>query len=141
MRSLLFALLPAAIPGCSVFAPDCTMVGCRSGIHVTFAAPPTQPYRVELLLGDDATEPVSVQECTRAQGDCPPVFFPLHRSGERARLRVTTAAGSVTTTAQLLDYRRTQPNGPDCPPTCFTATLEAFLPGTPTSGDRPAAAI
>ena len=141
MRRLLLALLPAALIGCDALSPrECTLIGCTSGILVTFASPPTQPYRVELLLGDDATEPALVEECTRADGRCGSVFFPIHDPGERARLRVTTATGTVTTTARPLDYVRSQPNGRDCPPTCYLATLEAALPPASAEGARVRAA-
>ena len=140
MRCVLFALLPVVLLGCDVLAPACSMAGCMSGVRVAFATPPTQPYRVELLLGDDAVVPVAVEECTRADGRCAPVFFQVQRPGERARLRVTIGAGSVTTAAQVLTYQRSQPNGSDCPPTCYIATLAAPLPSAALSGDPRAAA-
>ena len=131
MRHAFPALLALSLAGCDVFAPACTEIGCYSGVSVTFATPPQVAHRVELLVEGDAGESPAAYECT-LDGGCPPVFFRDFRRTGSVRVRVTTAAGTTTTEPQSLVYVRTQPNGPDCPPTCFIATVEAALPATST---------
>ena len=129
-RSLLVALgLGAlglgALSGC--FA--CELRGCDSGllVQLTPTPPPTEPYRVELLV-PGAQEPSYAYECDRSSA-CPssiirfPDLLPL-----RVWVRVTMAGDSRITKFTNVDYETSSPNGRSCGPTCVHAIVTAEVP-------------
>jgi len=115
----------ATAPGCSnPFGRTCTLIGCQGGIRVTFEAPPPHGTLVEL------EGPIGVPwrvECG-VDLDCSAGIFFADFTPEHVSVRVTTSAGEVNEHFQLT-YQEFQPNGEDCSPTCWTATVVVGLPG------------
>jgi hypothetical protein len=126
----LAALVSLALASCDLFEPGpqvCTLIGCAGhGLVVQFDRPPSLPVRVEAyVLGDPL--PVVV-ECPDPRqcvaGVLFPSFFP-----ENVRIKVLYAQAS-TERQQRITYITTQPNGPDCAPTCRSGIIVVPLPQT-----------
>jgi hypothetical protein len=121
------------------FAEECTLVGCSSFL------------RVELLFASQLTKDdvqVVVEHsghsfsCSFGSDDDPchqgfqPGFDPgstgnpthlvvlINESPEQLRITATSSAGSESVLVEP-DYQRSQPNGPDCEPTCHSASTTA----------------
>jgi hypothetical protein len=112
-------------------ARGCTLIGCSSGVTIDLAALPLQPglqSKVTLCVDD---------HCTSRSPNASPLFdafadIPYHE--ERAvtvSIIMIGPEGAVlahsSTTAHLV---RVQPNGSDCPPTCYSAHLRLTTTGT-----------
>jgi hypothetical protein len=54
------------------------------------------------------------------------VFFPSF-TPHHVLIRIITPAGE-TVREVYPEYEPSQPNGPECPPTCFTAYVDVDLP-------------
>jgi hypothetical protein len=103
----------------------CTEIGCDDGLRVQLdGAPAGGIVRVELLPAGD-TGPRYVVECAATQGCANGAWFPGF-TGDYAVVRVTTSDGSVSREVRPT-YAVMQPNGPDCPPTCRTASVTVSL--------------
>ena len=126
-------LLALALAGCDIIDPkDCSVRGCFSGVQVEFAEPPGQSYTVELLVErGGALVSIAARDCTQGALCRDFVVFESAPLEGSVRVRVTTAAGTATSAPQPLAYERSQPNGPDCPPVCYLATVLATLPAEP----------
>ncbi len=57
----------------------------------------------------------------------PLLFFPKF-TPDNVAVRVSTPAGTLTTTLQRPVYHTNYPNGKGCGPACTTATVNATLP-------------
>ena len=113
--------LAAGLGGCGSILDGvdaCTLIGCASGLHVTLAAPPPGPVRIEVT--DAATGSTRAIDCA-AGGQCTGAllqdFFPT-----RVTVRVTTASGT-STQSFTPRYTLSRPNGDDCPPVCRQAVV------------------
>ncbi|MBL9027535.1 MAG: hypothetical protein JNL21_35415 [Myxococcales bacterium] len=137
--------------------PACENRGCLNALLVDFAGAelPSGAYVLE-LAGDGRTArcEVSFPMSWRAdepdpkpcQGDLPALLAPIWKNGETVgiesvtiaaapetlRLSLTSADRAVATLATSPVYQKTQPNGPDCEPTCRigTATAEVLTGGS-----------
>ena len=123
--SILVAVI--AVTSCGPAAPEaraCTLIGCESGVAVDLSATPSGAFSVELtpIPGGEAT----LKECTTA-ASCGRSLFFAGVSADSVEVKVTTAAGtrSVRTRAA---YFTSQPNGPQCDPTCRQARVAVELP-------------
>lgn len=96
----------------------CTMIGCESGVRVEFAQAPPHPFTVQVTFPDGTSQSAS---CDRP-GSCVDGVFFAGDTPDRVTVRVTTATGTATHSLEPV-YRSTQPNGPDCPPTCRQGTV------------------
>jgi hypothetical protein len=120
---LAVAAVTSAGTGCDNPFGGCTLVGCFSGITVTFDAAPPPGTVVEL------ESPLSVPwrvECGvdwDCQFDIP--FYEFTPSS--LTVRVVTPTGEVTESLNP-EYRNRQPNGGGCGPTCRVATIQIELP-------------
>ena len=102
----------------------CTEIGCVNGLAVRLPRVPTGTWRVEVThLGTGALRAV---DCTPAA--CGATIFLADFQPGHVRVRVTTAGGTRETDVRPA-YRTSQPNGPDCPPTCVQTEVEMTLPG------------
>lgn len=106
----------------------CTLIGCDSGVtlHLTEATADRGPLRVRLCVDGECTE----QRADQGRGTA---IVGVYREperwepGERVRVHatLTTEDGEVVAEIdQVVELRRVQPNGPDCPPTCAQARVE-----------------
>jgi hypothetical protein len=109
--------------GCDNPFGSCTLIGCSSGIRLTFDSTPPAGTIVEL----EATSGFPWRVECGVDWNCEfdlrfDDFMPDH-----VTVRVVTPTGEVS---QFLspDYRDHQPNGRGCGPTCRIATIELALP-------------
>ena len=119
LAAVALALLAA---GCSTAAEPktCTEIGCTSGLTIKLDAAPAGPIRVELLAGGENGARYVV-DCPTVQGCAGGAWFPGF-TGDYAVVRATTSEGAFNWEVRPT-YSVVQPNGPDCPPTCRTATV------------------
>jgi hypothetical protein len=114
----------ATAPGCSnPFGGACTLIGCTDGIMVSFETPPPDGTLVEL------EGPFGVPwrvECG-VDLDCGTGIFFADYTPQQLTVRVVTRAGEATESFQPT-YEKFQPNGEDCSPTCWRATVVMGLP-------------
>jgi hypothetical protein len=126
--------LPAllALGGCdddgTGFIQTCTLIGCDSGVtvHLTEATRERGPLTIRLCVDGECTE----QSADRGRGTA---IVGVYREperwepGERVRVEATVATeeGEVVAAAdEVVELRRVQPNGRDCPPTCAQARVD-----------------
>ena len=116
------ALLVGAIIGVHE-APaqqPCTRIGCESGVSVAIGRLPVGAAVVEVCVGT---------RCRRARLAQPRriVFVPVRASSPRVvavRVRAYSSGGRlVFSTSRRVGLRALQPNGRDCPPTCYYRAL------------------
>ena len=125
VAALALAAVTSAGTGCNnpFGTTFCTQIGCSSGIRLSFDAPPSIGTVIE--LDSSGGFPWRV-ECG-VDWNCD---FDLYFDGftpERVTVHVVTSTGEVTT-SRFPTYEQFQPNGGDCPPTCFVATILVELP-------------
>lgn len=128
IRSRVFVrLVPFWLGACKLFGAEevCTLAGCGNhGLFVQFDRAPAQPVRVEAVVRGEF-QPVIVEcadprRCSR--GVLFPSFFP-----DVVRLRVLY--GQANSEREFtVSYSTSQPNGPDCPPTCRSGSVSMQLP-------------
>lgn len=135
---LMVALLPAS--GC-VGSQNCTLVGCESGVNFDVDAPfePGEEFRVSACVDDicrEARGAVPERGCT-TESDltvCGPqsggtdvhLRLPNGTYDKTYDVRFELVSGSGETLAQAdasVDFQRSQPNGPDCGPICWSASV------------------
>lgn len=129
-------LLPGALlafaAGCDVLgigSTHCTLIGCTDGITVHLTTLPAGSYRVEILVGNGPGGLSYAYDCAGGPGCQQDIFFP-ELVLDRIIVRVTTPLGSRDTEIANPVYVTSQPNGPDCSPTCRQASVTAQLPGS-----------
>jgi hypothetical protein len=129
-------LLPTALlalaAGCDVLgigSRHCTLIGCTDGITVHLTALPAGPYRVEILVGSGPGGLSYAYDCAGSSACLQDIFFP-ELVLDRIIVRVTTGLGTRDTEIPDPVYVTSQPNGPECSPTCRQATVTAQLPGS-----------
>lgn len=126
--------LVAVLTGCSAFTPTgCRLVGAESGVTVTVAGAPPQPFTVEVCVADrcssspslqSTTDPVFVQNAGLVSSR-PTVIVVTVRASDNT---IVIPAQRATVTPQKL-----QPNGPDCEPTVWVAEV-TVTPGSSSVG-------
>ena len=121
LRHLLAAslLCLSACRGAPPVGQACTLIGCSDGITVVVTNAPATAYSVEVILPDGTARTTS---CDIA-GQCGNGLFVENVSAEQVTIRVS---GGGRTTSQVVrpQYAESQPNGPDCPPTCRHARVQ-----------------
>jgi hypothetical protein len=102
----------------------CTEIGCSTGIYLHLQR-----------LARQEPEAAKVRFCAlgeckeRRKGDAGRLPCPGLHSERRARLRVVVYddyGGELWRDSTWLQLVKNQPNGPDCPPTCFQASASLF---------------
>lgn len=106
----------------------CTQIGGESGLLVHLNERLWVPFRVAVTLIDGRENPATMTvECpdpTRCSQDVRfPVFTPASFS-----VRVTTTAGETSKEFHSVAYTKSQPNGPTCPGTYYSATVAMDVP-------------
>ncbi len=103
----------------------CTRIGCTSEVEVVLTPPPQGAFRVELSSPGSLAQYVrDCQDATTCGRLVFPDFTPSYVS-----VRVTTSTDTVFVEAVPVEFQESQPNGPDCPPTCLHGRVEVALPG------------
>ncbi|HEX2094696.1 MAG TPA: hypothetical protein VHG28_19985 [Longimicrobiaceae bacterium] len=136
MRNALLLAAALLLPECQdIPGPGaCTLIGCESGLAVELVGAPAGPYRIEAYVREDG--PRQVFDCPDPARCLGEAFF-AGFTPEVVTIRVTTASGTVTRTFRP-EYRKSRPNGPDCPPECVQARVRVETAGSP--APSPAAA-
>ena len=101
----------------------CTLVGCEDGVSILIGEERPDTLSVTVFV-DDESEPYGAIECTDPDHPC---FF---RVGEETPEKITVDIkweGGEFLESFEPAYEAYQPNGPDCPPTCATASIEINL--------------
>ena len=112
------------ITSCNVLPTSCTLIGCTSGVNVTFSRQPAAPYRVEALV--EGSAPV-VFECSNASSCTGVGAVFLAVEAEEMTIRVTTPSGTVTQQVRP-QYEPMYPNGRRCGPVCEQANVTIQFP-------------
>lgn len=115
-----------ALSACSqapTVAKFCTDVGCESGLYLSFDRAPEAGTTISVSTG--AGFPWTI-ECTAAT-PCGQRVFLQDFMPDEAVVTITTSTGQSTQEIQPL-YEKSQPNGPDCSPTCYQGTVKLQLP-------------
>lgn len=126
VSSLAALLFVALVTGCG----DCTSKGCHSGLEVRLDRTPTRPFRIEASTG--GSEPKYVFDCPNIALCGGGAFFSdfVPRS---VRIRVIVARDAAVRDTVTRDfsptYRKSQPNGSSCGPTCHQGTVDMPVPG------------
>jgi hypothetical protein len=105
-----------------VIGQGCTEIGCFDGLRVVVQGVADVEYEVVASELDGATQTGACQAVS--DGTCSVFFFQYYPS--EVTLHVTGADQSLSITLQPA-YEESQPNGPDCPPTCRLSTVEVDL--------------
>ena len=115
-----------------VIGHECTLIGCLNGLHVEIQGLPDTHYEVVVSEPDGESR---VGSCVASpSGSCWVWFDDFYPS--EVTINVTGADQTVSVTLQPA-YQESQPNGPDCGPTCREATIEIdFRPGAQLSNRR-----
>lgn len=138
--SWMIALL--ATSGC-VGSQNCTLIGCESGVNFDLTDPlePGQEFHASACVGDicrEASGTVPERGCT-TESDlavCGPqsggtdvhLSLPSGTYDETYDVRFELISGSGETLAEAdvsVDFQRSQPNGPNCGPVCWGASVPA----------------
>lgn len=136
--SLMVVLVPAS--GC-VGMRNCTLIGCESGVSFDLdePLPPGQEFHVSACVGDVCREmsgTVPERGCT-TQSDlmvCGPqsggtdvhLTLPSGTYDQVYEVHLDLTTGSGETLAEAngsVDFQRSQPNGPNCGPICWSASV------------------
>jgi hypothetical protein len=125
VSTLVLALLSGCRPAPSpdpTPAPSlqiCTKIGCSDGLNVLVENAPATPYTVEAVLPDGTSR---TAQCEAAPG-CEGGVFLADITAAEVTVRITAGGG---TSSQVVrpEYVETQPNGPNCPPTCRQARVQ-----------------
>jgi hypothetical protein len=138
---LLLFLAVVAVVSITLVGPGggkiCTLVGCAGGIEVELTGLPETKYQVSILFPSGEMKTLT---CGPGATDTPEPFVRVC-SPQGAFFALdpnVTPPQEITVTVTVNDkpisqtfhpkYERSQPNGRDCPPTCYSATLKMNLP-------------
>ena len=106
----------------SIFGHACTLMACLDGVSVVIIGSASTEYSVELSDSEGGSK--SDTCTTRPDGSCRRQFSNYHP--EEVTVRVSGPDQEVSVTVRP-DYQKSQPNGPDCTPTCYLATVALDL--------------
>jgi hypothetical protein len=109
------------------------MMGCMGGLDITLTGSPASDYQIKVIYPSGETQSLT---CGLGAADNP-AAFETSCSPDGAFFRLdndTIPPKSVTVTVVVNgqtfsqefqpDYRKFQPNGRGCPPTCYSASIE-----------------
>ena len=117
-RILCFALLCGSLSSCIV-GGSCSLIGCINGVRITWSGR-TGDERV-VLIADGARHEITCPTNTPTLScDLDGVRF--EGQPQTLQVEVTTPAGVRTGTFSPT-YQTSTPNGPDCGPVCYQATV------------------
>lgn len=101
----------------------CTQVGCEDGVSIMIEKEKPDTLSVTVFV-DDESEPFGSIECTNPEHPC--IFRVSEETPEKISVNIEWDGGEFSENFEPV-YESYQPNGPDCPPTCTTASIEINL--------------
>lgn len=115
----------------------CTFVGCRGGIDIELTGlPASSPYQIDFILPSGETQSITCDANTRKGPDtlggsgCKVngAFFGLQQDSGPKEITVTVIiSGNEVSQVFRPKYEKFQPNGWNCPPICYSATIKMNL--------------
>ena len=122
--SLFFVAFSLGACAAAVADPVCTLIGCFSGLLVSFSTTPAGPVNVEVTSPSDTTP--RVYNCALGTLCVPGPLLGKYMP-DTAYVRVTYA-GRTTMTEVHPVYEPQYPNGRSCGAACTSATITLPLP-------------
>lgn len=113
--------------GCvSSSEPDgvCTLIGCSSGLRIDLSSALPEGSRLEVFEVATPTQ-VRTIPCTASQRCEQFVFLVDYQPTGPIQVRIVTPGRTVTGSAVTPVFQTVTPNGPDCPPSCRQARVNA----------------
>jgi hypothetical protein len=98
----------------------CTQIGCTDGLSLQVSGLTAGSYTVTVSA---ASRIIGTFSCTAGQ---PCVHFIENQTPDEVSVVVQGGGGGATRNYRP-EYRKTRPNGPNCPPECKQATLVVTL--------------
>lgn len=119
LRSLLLLLcLSLSLPSCIV-GGACTLIGCVNGVRITWSGRTTSDRLV--VIADGTRYEVDVRSAS-APFWIEPDAVRFEGRPTSLRVELTTPSGTRSGTFTPV-WTTSTPNGPDCGPVCYTATV------------------
>lgn len=114
----------------------CTLVGCFGSIHVdVFGLPASEPYLVKFEFPSGKTEYAycKIGEFDFEEGCSETgahIFLAPDVMPENEVIVTITVNGEQFSKRFYPEYKKMQPNGKNCAPTCYSATVKMTIPKT-----------
>ena len=111
----------------------CTMMGCVGGLDINLTRLTTSDYQVSITFPSGETQtltcgPDAANESVAFEKSCSldGAFFHLDPdTAPPKKVTVTVVMDGETFSQEFFpEYAKFQPNGRNCPPTCYSATIE-----------------
>lgn len=117
---LLVPIAALAASGCLLETQSCTLLGCDDGVQITWSGAAASDRGVVTL--DGVARPFDCAAANTLPVQCTPTGLRVTGRPVTVQIEVTTAAG-VRRATLTPAYTATRPNGPDCEPVCYQATV------------------
>ena len=114
-------LVLAALLACNQGPITCSLIGCGNSLIVVLSGAPIQAQVTIVATGSDGS--TKTRSCVAVGGSCAVAF---DFSPPTVTLQVSYDSQTTTRTIQPA-YTIQQPNGPNCEPTCRSATVSVAL--------------
>ena len=135
LLSIVLIVTLLALLGPTLAGPGklCTLIGCASGIKVELSdLPPSSSYQMTVMFPSGETqtlfcEPNETEAAAPFGNGCTPkgAYFSLDNDTEPKEITVVVIVdGKRVLEVFHPEYEKYQPNGEDCPPTCYSAQIE-----------------
>ncbi|MCU0622947.1 MAG: hypothetical protein MUF53_03670 [Gemmatimonadaceae bacterium] len=102
----------------------CTEIGCNSGLRIDLSSALPEGSRLEVFEVATPTQ-IRTVPCTASQRCEQFVFLVDYQPTGPIQIRIVTPTRTVTGSAITPVFQTTTPNGPDCPPSCRQARVNA----------------
>jgi hypothetical protein len=123
------AIVVAALAGPIV---GCTLVGCVGGLDISLTGLPAATYQIGVIFPSGKTQTLTcypgIDNSFSLDTSClsDGAFFSLDPDiAPPKKVTVTVVVDGKTFSQEFSpDYEKLQPNGKNCPPTCYSASIE-----------------
>jgi hypothetical protein len=111
----------------------CTLMGCLGGMDITLMGLPASEYQISVTYPSGEIQsltcgPSAADESMAFENSCSPngAFFRLDNDTVPPKKVTVTVIVNGQTYSQEFQpkYQKLQPNGRNCPPTCYSASIE-----------------
>ncbi|MEZ0372024.1 MAG: hypothetical protein ACAI44_23235 [Candidatus Sericytochromatia bacterium] len=124
MRILLITFTALGLLSACTPEKACTLIGCVDGLNITLKGQVAQSYTLKLKVQGQPDQNLSCPEGTSGH-ICFPNGSVFVNNYTPQSVEITYTAGEKTVTKKFNpSYSTSNPNGPDCGPTCKQARIE-----------------